>query len=208
MIEHFFTAESSNGMVRYQVKRDTTDDSITIIVYCDWDGNLKEKRRISYKNIGKEYLHPFLNWHNVLFCSGDRTLWQDYEYLNTAVQQGTKTAATLYLEPDSVPGKEIMKSLPESVSALPYEKTMIYIFHKGCLADYFDFEQIKSLYEQHGVSRIDWNQVEFYFQKDLSFFADEKACGFSLQCGGNRDQLIITGLVLGYPIESTVALLM
>ena len=207
MIEHFFTAESSDGMFCYQMKRETTDDSITIIVYCAWGENLKEKRRISYKNIGKEYLHPFLNWHNVLFCSGDRELWQDYEYLNTAVQQGTKTAATIYLEPDSVLGKEIMKSLPENVSALPFEETMIYIFHKGCLADFFDFAQIKTLYENHGVARIDWKQVEFYFQKDLSSFADIKACGFSLQSGGNREQLIITGLVLGYPIESTVAML-
>lgn len=49
MIEHFFTAESSDGMFCYQVKRETTDDSITIIVYCDCDENLKEKDGLAIK---------------------------------------------------------------------------------------------------------------------------------------------------------------
>ena len=84
---------------------------------------------------------------------------------------------------------------------------MIYIFHNGCLEDFSEFDRIKSLYEKYGISNVNWKKVRTLFQKDLSFFGDAEKCGFSLHSGGCREETIVTGLLLGYPIESTVDLL-
>ncbi len=113
----------------------------------------------------------------------------------------------MYLSPDSVEGIQLVNKLPKNCDSLPYGQSMIYVFHKGSLLDFFDYERVRSLYEKHGAYSVKWDIVKDYFEKDLSFFGDEEACGFSLQSGGNQEQTIITGLILGYPIESTIAYL-
>ena len=127
--------------------------------------------------------------------------------MNQAVQAGKKTAATVYLEPNSEKARELVKALPGDCDALPYEQTMLYVFHKGRLQDFFNYEKIKSLYMNHGALVVNWDIVEELFKKELSFFGDEQSCGFSLQSGGTIEQRIITGLVLGYPVESTISFL-
>jgi hypothetical protein len=126
--------------------------------------------------------------------------------MNTAVQKKQKIAATVYLNPNDE-GREYMKNQPNDVASMPYGRT-IYVYNKGCLSDYFDFEGIKKFYGKHRIKRIEWNVVKEFFEKPLSFFGDENKCGFSIQCGGNCEQSIILGLLLGYPIESTMAWIM
>ncbi len=191
----------------YLVEKETNGNNISIIVYDVRNGHHTEKGKIQYKNIGEEFSSPFLSWYNLFFCSNNYGPAPDYEYMHKAVQEGKKTAATVYLEPDSKEGKELVDSLPEDCGALPYGQSMIYVFHKGRLSDFFDFEKIKSIYTKHDVYGVDWDKAEEYFEKDLSFFGDEKDCGLSLQSGEYKEQCIVKGLILGYPVESTIALL-
>ena len=207
MKETLYSANYNDGMCSYLVEKESNDRNISIIVYDVSNGRHKEKSKIQYNNIGEEYASPFLNWYNLIFCSNTYGPTPDYQYMHQSVKEGKKTAATVYLEPDSEEGKQLISMLPKDCDALPYGKSMIYVFHKGCLSDFFDFEKIQSLYKKHGAYSIEWSTVKDYFKKDLSFFGDEQLCGFSLQSGGNTEQRIITGLILGYPVESTIAFL-
>lgn len=206
MKEILFSTNYNDGLCSYLVEKEINENNISIIAYDVWNGQHRETKKIQYRNIGEEFSAPFLSWYNLLFCSGGDPA-PDYEYMHRAVQEGKKTAATVYLNPDSKEGKKLVSTLPEDCSSLPYAEYMIYVFHKGCLSDFFDFEKVKSLYIKHGAYSIDWDRVKEYFEKDLSFFGDEQACGFSLQSGGIKEQTIITGLILGYPVESTIAYL-
>ena len=189
---------------KYRVEKETTPEMISIIVYDSQFDHNNEITRISYKNVGVEYCSPFLSWYNLLFCSNNYNLAPDYDYMTYAVQKGKKTASTVYFEPDSDEGKEIIAQLPRDCSALPYGSKMIYVFHRGCLSSFFDFDAIKSIYDYHMCFCIDWSKVRELMDKPLDFFGHEGECGFSIQSGGTPEQNVINGLLLGYPVESTV----
>lgn len=207
MREMLYKTSYNSGLNSFVVEKATTESTISIEIYKVKGDHKTEIGNIHFQNIGEEYVSPYLNWYNLIFCSNSYGPAPDYEYMNCAVQEGKKTAATIYMNAQSDEGKQLISSLPPDCSALPYGENMIYVFHKGRLGAFFDFDRIKSLYEKHGVFNLDWRKISELFQKDLSYFADEKKCGFSLQSGGCRAEMIVTGLLLGYPIESTVALL-
>ncbi len=207
MREMLYKTSYNSGLNSFVVEKATTESTISIEIYKIKGDHKAEIGNIHFQNIGEEYVSPFLSWYNLIFCSNSYGPAPDYEYMNRAVQEGKKTAATIYMNAQSDEGKQLISALPLDCSALPYGENIIYVFHKGRLGDFFDFDRIKSLYEKHGVFSVDWRKVSELFQKDLSFFGDEKKCGFSLQSGGCRAEMIVTGLLLGYPIESTVALL-
>ena len=46
-----------------------------------------------------------------------------------------------------------------------------------------------------------------YFQKELSYFGNEEECEIQLHDCLGQEELAVTGLLFGYPVESTVALL-
>ncbi len=204
MREILISANYNDGMCSYLVEKVIGDGYISVVIYDVRDGRQIEGKRVQYKNIGEEYQSPFLSWYNLFFCSNNYGPAPDYEYMNHAVQEGKKTASTVYLNLESEEGKLLVSTLPKDCGFMPYGKSMIYVFHKGCLSDFFDYEQIKSLYKKHGADPVDWKVVKEYFMKDLSFFGDKQACGFSLQSVGSKEQSIITGLILGYPVESTI----
>ncbi len=199
-----------NGFL-YKVDKEITDQIISII-----SSRLNEKERcfteisrIVYKNVGEEYSSPFLSWYNVIFCSRGYGIAPDYDYMHRAVQEGKKTAATVYLAPDSVEGRELVSDLPDDCSSIPYGSTMIYVFHKGKLSDYFDLDTIRKLYELHGVFSVNWAKVAEAFDMPLSFYANiEEFDGlFSGNSHPWQTRSVVEGLILGYPIESTIALI-
>lgn len=207
MNEIICVANYTDGKCSYQVEREISEKEITISIFEIYKGRHYEKNTIKYKNVGEEYATPFLSWYNLIFCSNNYGAPPDYEYMHRAVQENKKTAATVYIASNSDEAKAFVETLPKECGALPYGPSMIYVYHKGRLSDYFDFERIQALYEKHGVFDVDWKKVWEYFRKDLSYFGKEKYCGFSLQSGGVREQMIVTGLILGYPVESTIAFL-
>lgn len=205
MAEVLYRVDYDGVRVSYRVEKETTQETITLIVY-EVRTNKDDRiiSRFTYSNRIKGYDSPFLSWYNLIFCSNCCGPAPDYRYMTTAVQLGKKTAATVYIGPYTPEGKALIRNIPIDCGAVPYSDSMIYAYHRGCLSDYFDFEIIKSLYERHCHLSFDWRLVKELFNKPLSYFANSNECGFTLHGGDDREQRIVLGLLLGYPVESTV----
>lgn len=189
----------------WKIKKMVTEDAVTITT----EATVRERptelvSEYCYRNLLPEYKSPFLSWKNLIFCSNNCGVSPHYDYMNSAVQSGQKTAATIYLKPQTPEAQEFIQSLPSDCDVLIYDETMLFVFHRGCLADFFSLASIKEVYEAHGVFSIDWSWIAEQFKKPLSHFADAERCGFNLQSGGNGGECLLTGLILGYPIESTM----
>lgn len=196
------------GLYSWSIKKAVSNDGVRFIAERTKRGGDPEViAEIWYRSILPEYQSPFLSWKNLIFCSNNYGSPPAYDYMDVAVQEGKKTAATVYHNLESPEAQEIIKALPDDCDFRDYSKTMFFLFHKGCLADFFDFDRIKAVYDAHGILEIDWDWVAAQFQKPLSYFANEEECGFSLQSGGRGGIAVVTGLILGYPVESTVAFL-
>ena len=191
---------------QWTIRKEIVEDFVAISVVKQAIGKPDDVVcEVKYRDIGHEYQSAFLSWENLIFCSNNYGVAPFYDYMHTAVQIGKKTAATVYLASDSQKAKQLIASLPKECDWREYGPNMIFVFHTGCLADYFDFTEIKAIYDDHGVWGIDWTWIEEQFRKPLSYFAEPEACGFSLHSGGGKEVSIVTGLILGYPLESTVS---
>ena len=203
--------EKDINFMKYRVMKEEENGRVSIIA-CIWRDKLQsyeEVERVSY-DVRDEYESSFLNWENLIFCSdswgngkGVR-IAVDNDYMLSAVQNGKKTCATLYLSANEKEGKELIASLPCDCAAMPYGDRMIYVYHRGKLSDFFDFDRIKAIYVRNGKTSIDWDRVYYLFNLPLEYFGDKQICGFSLQNAARGEELLITGLILGYPVESTV----
>ncbi len=164
---------------------------------------------IKHKSVGKTIDSPLLNWHNLVFCSNYYGPSPHYGYMNNAVQNGTKTASTAYVSPKEF--AKLVDTLPANCHAIPYGRTcenmsMAYVYRDGTLGELFDFETVQEIYVLHEIENIDWKYIKKLFDKPLSYFSDEEQCGFNIQTGtSDKEKLIVLGMLLGYPIESTVA---
>ena len=49
--------------------------------------------------------------------------------------------------------------------------------------------------------------MEDYFSKELSWFANEQVCPIEIHNCLGEEELATVGLLFGYPVESTVALI-
>lgn len=189
------------------VERIISGHNISYVIYDERYNKHKEVGRICIPQPITTYDSPLLNWYNLVFCSNNYGPSPDYNYMNYAVQQGKKTAATVYHPFDSDESKAIQMNLPENCGIIPYGEYMIFVYRKGKLSDFFNFERIREAYKQMGIIGLDWDLINDLFEKPLEYFADESKCGFSLQSGGIREQLVLKGLILGYPVESTAIML-
>lgn len=155
---------------------------------------------IEYENIDKTLSSPLLNWHNLIFCSNYCGIPRHKEYMEKAVQHGLKPVAT---EINQIP-----KDLPSGCKCISYRdyQDSFYIYLDTTLEDLYDFHEIQDIYAQHDVLNIDWDSIRLFFSKNLSYWGTDSE--LDLQKGAYRkEDMIITGLLLGYPIESTIALM-
>lgn len=197
----------------FRVEKETTPENIIINIYQIRKNESRKVCTTTYMNIGEEYIHPFLSWYNLIFCSNYYGAAPNYDYMKYAVQQNKKPVASLLLQYNSKEAMRIRENLPSIIGAMQSSncENIMYLYRNGCLADYFDFEQIKKTYSLHEIYGIDWDKIEYYFTKPLSYFCDTEKSGFNLQAGNGPDNIsakekdILIGLVLGYPIESTIA---
>ncbi len=83
---------------------------------------------------------------------------------------------------------------------------MLYVSKKGTLADYFDLERLSDVYMSCGIV-LDQQKMRDYFGRELSWFGNEEVCPIQLHDCIGREELAVTGLLFGYPVESTIALL-
>lgn len=167
---------------------------------------------------------PYCSWANLDCCGG----WSfDEEYLDTAVQKGLKLFAgrgawlkSLYnpygpsREKLQHQFSEFKASLPSGVFAdieshqLREEYFDTFICRTGRIVDYIDLDLVFSLYQKLGMKISDREKVEV-----------ERLCSYEMKLYGTarapfryanavaNSELITTGLLLGYPIESTASIL-
>ena len=142
------------------------------------------------------YNHPYLSWENLDHCGG----WaSDDSYLLSAVQEGKKAAAQYYYGHDSVPE---MKKSKDTEVFIERTNNWIFITRTCSLKDLFDLDDIVKAYMAHNVY-LDREKLIPYMSKPIMDLMKEK-----LWINPNSTyELVATGLMLGYPIESTASIL-
>ncbi|MCC8028725.1 MAG: hypothetical protein LIO75_02830 [Lachnospiraceae bacterium] len=156
-----------------------------------------------------EYKSPWLSWYNLICCSNNYGPIPVVSYMNAAVQNGKKLAATIY--PDSADDYlRILAEVGDTYYCFPYHVQeyafMLYISRKGTLGDYFDLDEILEIYESCDV-HLARDKMLDYFGRELSWFGREEECPIELHNCLGDEELAVTGLLFGYPLESTVALI-
>ena len=175
------------------------------------------------------YEHPLLSWKNLDYVGGWRIAEKDEAYLYTAVQQEHKLMALFTVPlyevecPDTE--KNLRSIVEEKLKAMcpgldeshelwritsvsrNYYGTYcnVTILRRGCLADFFDVKEIVGAYHRQSFDIVAQEDLEPFFHTELSDLFPEQEQPASPSNYFVRS--ILTGLVLGYPIESTVSLL-
>lgn len=158
-----------------------------------------------------DYVSDFINWANLNCCGG----WAyDKSYLYTAVQNSKKLYAGITVK--EIP-KEILETLPDDcvygIEPLePYggnnpDIHNYYICKTGTIEDYINISKVFYEYEKFGfpLSKEIILEVKNYCRTDIVNFASY--IPYKYYAPINPSQFITTGLLLGYPIESTISVL-
>ena len=151
------------------------------------------------------YEHPYLSWTNLDCCGG----WDyDKDYLYTAVQECKKPVAEITGEtlPEILltPDIEIWKNPVPTING-PNKRWHMLVTRKGRLSDYFDIDSIVAAYaaQDFKIDKTSKAVLEEYFSVPLITLF-QNPFWFTLR---TADEAIVTGLGLGYPIESTISLI-
>ena len=167
---------------------------------------------------------PYNSWANLDCCGG----WAyDEEYLNTAVQNGLKLFAGIshslkHIYAPDYPTRgdalrqfrifkhtlptDIFSGVEDQQSGPAYLNT--FICRIGSISDYINLDTVFESYEKlgHYVSVSEKKEVEHLCTCEMKLYGTDKA-PFSYSRAGTTAEFITTGLLLGYPIESTVSVL-
>ncbi len=193
-------------------------------VFSEFQGKRHILRSYRFKQIPDRFNSPFCSWDNLDCCGG----WSsDDTYLDTAVQEGKKLYAGRYQRLKSsyfpsLPSRdEALRKFQKIVDALPdgvtagiegrYDREDFlhtFICREGKIADYFDLKDVFKFYGKLGLN-FPQNvvaQVESLCSIEIKTFGGE-APPFLYYQAGTPVELITTGLLLGYPIESTASIL-
>lgn len=158
--------------------------------------------RIYRFNNCPEYKHPYLSWENLDHCGG----WaSDDSYLLSAVQEGKKPAAQYAKLDDPVPEIKPDKSIVtyyKSEQVYNHIRNQVYIARSCTLNDLFDIDDIINAYQKQDVY-LNKDQLIPYLNKPIMDLMKED---FWINAN-SVNELVITGLMLGYPIESTASIL-
>ncbi|MCI8991197.1 MAG: hypothetical protein HFG80_00480 [Eubacterium sp.] len=191
----------------YRGKKDGR--SAVSIYYTENGGEEIWVRDFFYDEQAAAYQSEYLSWYNLIFCSNFYGPIPVVSYMNHAVQQGKKLAATVY-PVDANDYMSILKETAQDYYCFPYHTEeyalLMYISRKGTLNDYFDKDKIVEVYKNCGIE-LDTEKVDRYFSWELSRFGKEEESGVLLHDCRGTEELLAVGLLFGYPIESTIALL-
>jgi|GEM_PF-2207041 len=175
-----------------------------------------------YKNV-PGLSSPYINWANLNCCDG----WaHDKTYLHTAVQNGHKLFAGIGVttrDDDPLTKQQaddlyntLKHSLPDDC-VMGYEARSenrngpnltrhIFICKAGAIKDYINLDDVFDTYRRLGVhiNDSDRNVITEWCGLPLQSFAGEEK-SFDYGYAGGLAQLIVTGLLLGYPLETTAS---
>lgn len=172
------------------------------------------------------FFSPMVNWFNLLFCGGFYVLDQDKQRIDTPkrlfqrVMDGMKPIGFHSVKEDEL--EDMLKWI--ELSGLPYKVTypeflkkhfnsvLIGISQKGLVKDHFNLESLIESYSLLGAkSKPSFNPIALgdemrirqLGEMELSYFLE----GWDYAHPKTNFELIKTGLLLGYPIESTFAII-
>lgn len=178
-----------------------------------------------FNRVGAQFDSPYLSWANLDCCGG----WAyDEEYLDTAVQEGKKLFAdrALSLNPHGAKNQLTQKdalqqfhafsaSLPAGVFAdvngtLSTDNSYLHTFicREGTISDFLELESVFGFYEKLGLtfSPVLKAEVTRLCRIEMKCYGGTKP-PFLFYQSGTDAEIITTGLLLGYPIESTASIL-
>ncbi len=201
---------AGNKVVFYLYREEAADGvAVTLSFFIPGQMQAEAAYRIfRFPKCAERVKSGLLSWYNLICCSNNYGPVPVVDYMNYSVQNGKKLAATVYPKDATeysriLAGTESYNVLPYNVEEYGYE---LYISRTGTLADYFDFDEIMQVYEDCGV-KLDRDKMRDYFGRSLGWFGNLSECPVNtLECGSFED-LAVTGLLFGYPVESTVAVI-
>ena len=191
--------------------------------------NYKKRSKVTYRSKDSKYTfntyrfdnvevnNPvYMNWENLNNCGG----WKgDDNYLQNAVQNGKKLLAVHIKLPDDTMSfdefREYLGNINDSVysgiTTNSFGYTYGYVCKKGCMNDYINLEDVLAMYEKFGLIFPEKfiNEIKEYMQTEMVDFVwqDENKFKYDLANPKNLVEIVFGGMLLGYPIESTVAVL-
>lgn len=193
-------------------------------VFSETGGKRIVHRAYRFNLIPDRFDSPFISWANLDRCGG----WLcDDSYLDTAVQEGKKLYAarkqvlkTSYF-PDKPSKDEALQQFQKLIDSFPDGVTggidtmfnqenflFTFICRKGRIADYFDIDNVFEFYSKLGF-RLPQNvvdKVKTWCNIEIKDFGGEQA-PFHYSNPYTPEEFITTGLLLGYPLESTASII-
>ncbi len=176
---------------------------------------------VRYKKNTKLYEHPFLSWENFTYayCEPDEEELDDY-LLNHALQDNKKTSLIVITKRK----EEVFDTFSNDYNVYAEEADdgffRIFIARKGCLADYFDKDELEDYYNYRKV-RYNKDKFDYLFHSEMIDLLLCKTKYNNLVSYNPRMRMdgkdkiatsygstagLISGLLFGYPIESSISM--
>ena len=165
----------------------------------------------------------YISWENLNHCGG----WNSSDtYLQTAVQRGKKLYAGFTITYSDAVGFDSMSTSiailkgnlpddcifgdekPSDTTNGPYTFRHFYVCKTGSISDYIDLDDVVAVYGWMGIHLTvgDVNKIQERCTVPLERFADRTA-RFDYANANSGIELVVCGLLLGYPLESTAWLI-
>jgi hypothetical protein len=190
------TFERTDGKRISRVKVKT--DSYTIGTY-----KFKYVEGLSFKS-------PFISYENLNSCGG----WDwDNEYLKTAVQNGKKLCAGIKFEDYNEMSRYVHNLDKNKYTFVEFytndgtrEICELNVARKGSLSDYYELYDILDFYSamDFPLGKINPRRFEEFFNCEIRYLLNGDM-GFNYRNNLRVEDYMITGLLLGYPLESTIS---
>ena len=184
----------------------------------------KNRCRMTVKNKDGGYCHmtyrfnkdvepissPYISWENLNCCGG----WVcDDSYLLTAVQDGKKLCAGLVFN-DEKERDDYRDSLPDGLMHFcrppmhngPHSFHYIDVVRDGAIRDYIDTDEIFHVYDGLGITNINKKLLSDLLALPMYYFISGETFDYTSP-DKRPEECVVTGLMLGYPLESTAWLL-
>lgn len=150
---------------------------------------------------------PYISWENLDQCGGWGT---DQAYLKKAVYNGTKLFAQVFhheSEKFESPLGTVVISDP-TPRGYYNDYRLTYISKRGCLHDFYDIDAVFEHYSRLGINLTndEKNKIYEYCDIELYKFATTDA-PYNFVDSTEVEELVVTGLLLGYPLESTASII-
>ena len=152
----------------------------------------------------------YISWENLNCCGG----WDyDESYLLTAVQEEKKLGAGIVFNSererdeyrDSLPD-EFMYFCPPPMHNGPYSFYYIDVVRDGAIQDFIDASEVFRVYDELGITNINKKLLSDLLDTPMYYYISGETFKYSSPAKRN-EEWVITGLMLGYPLESTAWLL-